>query len=396
MTSASQPQSGTGIILLALAMGGFSIGTTEFAAMSLVPYYSADLGISEAEASHAISAYALGVVVGAPLISAFGARMSRKRLLILLMLAFGLANVLAALAPEYRSMVLFRFFSGVPHGAYFGVASLLAASLVPQNRRTWAVSRVMMGLTVATVVGVPAASLMGQHLGWRWGFGVVGLLAMITVTLLMRHAPDDRGDPTASPLSELSALGRRQVWLTLLTGAVGFGGLFAVYTYVASTLLSVTQAPEWTVPVVLMIFGLGMLTGTVVVGRIADRGLMRTAAGIIVTSFVMLMIYPMASGSVWTLAPTVFMIGASGSLGLVLQTRLMDVAGRAQTLAAALNHSAFNAANALGPWLASLAISAGYGFESSGYVGAALAVCGLLMLGISVWDQRRSEALSPC
>ena len=388
-TTPSRP--GVGLVLFALAMGGFSIGTTEFAAMSLVPYFSPALGISEATASHVISAYALGVVVGAPIIAVLGARLPRKFLLLLLMGMFGLANVAASLAPSYHSMLLFRFLAGMPHGAYFGVASLLAASLVPQSRRTWAVSMVMMGLTIATVLGVPLASLLGQTVGWRWGFGIVGLLSLATFALIFRFAPSDPANPSANPLRELAALGNRQVWLTLLTGAIGFGGLFAVYTYVASTLLTVTQAPEWSVPLVFMVFGLGMTTGTVVVGRIADRGLMQTAVGILVMSALMLFLYPFTVNSLWTILPCIFMIGASGSLGLVLQTRLMDVAGHAQTLAAALNHSAFNAANALGPWLAAMAITAGYGFPSSGFVGSALALAGLVILFVTIWDARRSE-----
>ncbi len=396
MTLGGQRTSGTGIILLALAMGGFSIGTTEFAAMSLVPYFAPDLGIDEATASHVISAYALGVVVGAPVISVLGARMSRKVLLVLLMAVFGIANAMAAVAPGYRSMVAMRFLSGLPHGAYFGVASLVAASLVPQHRRTWAVSMVMMGLTIATVLGVPAATLLGQGPGWRWGFASVGLLALSAVVLILRHAPADAPNPKAHPLKELSALKRRQVWLTLATGAIGFGGLFAVYTYVASTLLNVTQAEPWAVPMVFMIFGAGMTAGTLLIGRIADRGLMRTAAGLLISSTLMLLIYPSMVGSLWTISPTVFLIGMTGSLGLVLQTRLMDVAGEAQTLAAALNHSAFNAANALGPWAASLALAAGYGFESSGYVGAGLSFAGLCMLGIAVWDDRRTIRMAAC
>ncbi|OWJ80729.1 MFS transporter [Haematobacter genomosp. 1] len=382
------------LVLFALAMGGFAIGTTEFAAMSLVPYFSPALGIDAATASHVISAYALGVVVGAPVLAVLGARMPRKRLLLILMAVFGLANVAAALSPSYPVMLLFRFMAGLPHGAYFGVASLMAASLVPPNRRTWAVSMLMIGLTIATVLGVPMANVMGQTIGWRWGFGVVGVLALLTFVLILRLAPDPAADPGANPLRELSALGNRQVWLTLLTGAVGFGGLFAVYTYVASTLLTVTMAPEWAVPIVFMVFGLGMTAGTLIVGRIADRGLMATAAGILIFSAVMLFLYPFSVHSLWTIAPCVFLIGAGGSLGLVLQTRLMDVAGDAQTLAAALNHSAFNAANALGPWLAAMVLTAGYGFPASGFVGSALALGGLLLLGVTVWDARRSEQRS--
>lgn len=379
-----------GIVLLALAMGGFSIGTNEFAAMTLVPYFSRDLGVNEATASHAISAYAFGAVLGAPVIAVLAARFSRRALLIGLMAMYGLANVAAALAPTFALLVGARFLSGLPHGAYFGVASLVAASLVPAGRRTWAVSMVMVGLTVATVAGVPLSSFLGQSVGWRWGFALVGLLSLATMALILRHAPADRPDRSANPLRELSALANRRVWMTLAVAAIGFGGMFAVYTYVASTLLEVTRAPEWVVPLMFMVFGAGMVTGTLVVGRHADRvGLLRISILIQCAAVAMLLVYPFTVGSVWLMAPCLFAIGATGSLGLPLQTRLMDVAGHAQTLAAALNHSAFNLANALGPLFAAAAINRGYGFPSSGFVGAALALAGLGLLILNLWDDRR-------
>jgi len=376
--------------MAALAMGGFSIGTTEFAAMSLLPFFSDDLGIDAPTAGHAISAYALGVVTGAPIIAILGAKVSRRLLLIWLMAVFALANGLSALAPTYGWMLLFRFLSGLPHGAYFGVAALVAAGLVPANRRAQAVSRVMAGLTIATVIGVPAANWLGQAIGWRWGFGVVAVLALTTSLMIWRFAPHDRRPEGASPLRELGALGKRQVWLTLATGAIGFGGLFAVYTYVASTMIEVTHVSPALVPVVLGIFGIGMTVGNLSAAWAADRALMPTATGLLVWSAVSLAMFPFAAGSIWSLSAVIFLIGFGGGLGTVLQTRLMDVAGEAQTLAAALHHSAFNVANALGPWLGGLAIAAGYGWTSTGWVGSLLAIGGLLILALSVADERRT------
>ncbi|SEL46625.1 MFS transporter, DHA1 family, arabinose polymer transporter [Roseateles sp. YR242] len=375
--------------LLALSLGGFSIGTTEFAAMTLVPFFSPDLGIDVPTAGRVISAYALGVVVGAPVLATLGARLPRRTLLILLMLAFALGNGLSALAPGYHSMLLFRFLSGLPHGAYFGVGALVAASLVAPERRAQAVSMMMLGLTVATIIGVPLANALGQWVGWRWGFGVVAVLALSTAALVAAHVPKDEVQPGASAMRELGALARRQVWLTLGIGAVGFGGMFAVYTYLASTLLEVTGASPATLPLVFSVFGVGMTVGTLVCAWAADRALMPTVGGILLWSVVALALYPFAAGSLWTLLPVVFMIGCSGGMGTVLQTRLMDVAGDAQTLAAALNHSAFNAANALGPWLGGIAIAAGYGWTSTGWVGAILAIGGLLIWGLSLADDRR-------
>ena len=369
-----------GLVHSALAVGGFAIGTTEFATMSLLPFFARDLGIDEPTAGHVISAYALGVVVGAPLIAVATARIARRTLLIVLMSLFALANGLSALAPTYHWMLLFRFLSGLPHGAYFGIAALVAASLVPAERRTQAVSRVLMGLTVATIVGVPFANWLGQALGWRWGFAIVAFLAALTATLVAIFAPRDKPAPGASALRELGALKRRQVWLTLATGAIGFGGLFAVYTYLASTLMAVTGVSAAAVPVALAVFGIGMTAGNLVAPHFADRALMPTAGALLLWSAVSLAFYPLAAGHWWSLLVDVVAIGFGGALGTVLQTRLMDVAGDAQALAAALNHSAFNTANALGPWLGGIAIAAGFGWTSTGWVG-----CGLALAGLAIW-----------
>jgi DHA1 family inner membrane transport protein len=376
--------------LLALALGGFSIGTTEFAAMTLVPFFSPDLGIDVPTAGRVISAYALGVVVGAPVLATLGARLPRRTLLILLMMAFAVGNGLSAIAPNYHSMLLFRFLSGLPHGAYFGVGALVAASLVAPERRAQAVSMMMLGLTVATIIGVPLANALGQWVGWRWGFAIVALLSLCTAALVATQVPRDPVEPGASAMRELGALARRQVWLTLGIGAIGFGGMFAVYTYLASTLLEVTGASPSLLPIVFSVFGLGMTVGTLACAWAADRALMPTVGGILLWSAVSLALFPFAAGHLWTLLPVVFMIGCGGGLGAVLQTRLMVVAGDAQTLAAALNHSAFNAANALGPWLGGMAIAAGYGWTSTGWVGLALAMGGLLVWAISLADDRRT------
>lgn len=383
MSHLTRPAS-PGLIHFALAMGGFAIGTTEFATMSLLPFMADGLRIDEPTAGHVISAYALGVVVGAPLIAALGARVTRRSLLLLLMAIFALANALSGIATDYQTMLLFRFLSGLPHGAYFGVAALVAASLVPLERRTQAIGRVMLGLTTATIVGVPVANWIGQAFGWRWGFGLVAAVSLLTILLVWWVVPRQEPDRSATPLRELSALKNEQVWLTLGIGAIGFGGMFAVYTYLASTLMEVTGVTPATVPLILAIFGVGTTFGNLVVPRFADRALMPTAGALLLGSAAALAFYAVAAGNVWTIALAVFGIGIGGSLGTVLQTRLMDVAGEAQTLAAALNHSAFNAANALGPWLAGIAISAGFGWTSSGWVGCGLALGGFAILLVAV------------
>ncbi|ARO13536.1 MFS transporter, DHA1 family, arabinose polymer utilization protein [Ketogulonicigenium robustum] len=381
-----------GIIIFALAMGGFSIGTAEFAAMSLLPYYSATFGVTEADASHAISAYALGVVVGAPLLAVFGARMSRRWLLVGLMAFYALANLMAALAPSYPLMIIARFFAGFPHGAYFGVAMLLAASLVPHEKRTFAVSLVMTGLTVATLLGVPFASFLGQTIGWRWGIALVAILATATATLILLLAPRDAGNPAANPLRELSALKNRKVLLALLNGAVGFGGYFATYTYAASTLVEVTKVPEHYIPFVFMAMGVGMTVGTLIIGRLADRGLIATGWVILIVSFALQLIYPSATAHIWMVIPVLILINAFSSFGTVMQTWLMNVAGDAQTFAAAMNHASFNMANALGPFFAAMALSAGWGLPSTGYVAAMLYAVGMALYAIMIWDLKRDQA----
>ena len=377
-----------GVIHAALAMGGFAIGTTEFATMSLLPSFARGLGVDPPTAGHVISAYALGVVVGAPLLAVLGTRLSRRTLLLVLMLWFAAGNALSALAPTYDTLLAIRFLTGVPHGTYFGIAALVAVGVAPPERRAAAVGRVMTGLTVATIVGVPLANLLGQWLGWRWGFGFVALIALATAALVLRLVPYDRPRHHASPLRELSALWRGQVWLTLAIGAIGFGGLFAVYTYLAFTLHAVTHASATAVPFVLAMFGVGLTAGNLVVPRFADRSLMPTAAGLLVWSAAACAGYVFAAGALWSVTLAVTAVGIGGALATVLQTRLMDVAGEAQGLAAALNHSAFNTANALGPWLGGMAIAGGYGWTASGWVGCGLAVGGLALCLIAIGAER--------
>jgi DHA1 family inner membrane transport protein len=369
-----------GMVHLVLALGGFAIGTTEFATMSLLPYLAHDLKISVPVAGHVISAYALGVVVGAPLIAVLAARLPRRMLLIALMGFYAFANGLSAVAPNYRWMLSFRFLSGLPHGAYFGIAMLVAASVVRTDRRAQAVGHVLLGLTVATIVGVPLANWLGQVAGWRWCFGIVAALALATAILVAMFIPEARQDKRGSPSRELGALRRGQVWLTLAIGTIGFGGVFAVYTYLASTLLAVTAVSARTVPMVLAAFGIGMTAGNIIVPYFADRAVMRTAGLLLLGSAVALALYPFAAARIGSVTLDVMAIGFCGALATVLQTRLMDVAGEAQSLAAALNHSAFNAANALGPWLGGLAIEAGFGWTSTGWVG-----CGLALGGFAAW-----------
>jgi DHA1 family inner membrane transport protein len=382
------------LIELALAVGSFGIGTGEFAIMGLLPNLAQEFNITTPQAGYAISAYALGVVVGAPIIAVLAAKLARQTLLLLLMAVFALGNAVSAIAPSFESFVVLRFLTGLPHGAYFGVAALVAASLVPPNKRTQAVARVMLGLTVATLIGTPVATWFGQVFSWRIAFGAVGVMGALTVALIWLFLPKDRVQEGASPMRELGAFKRRQVWFTLGIGAVGFGGLFSVFSYIASTATQVAGMPESAVPVMMALFGSGMIMGNLVGGWLADKNLMATIGGTLAGSVVVMTLLWLTAENPYMLSACVFLVGCSVAIGPALQTRLMDVAADAQTLAAALNHSAFNVANALGAWLGGVAIAAGYGFASTGWVGAALAVAGLVVFGLSLASDQRSAASS--
>jgi len=390
---AEAPRSGGAIslTLIALAMGGFAIGITEFAAMSILPDFARGLGVDEPTAGHAISAYAAGVVVGAPILAAFGARFPRWLLLIGLMAIFAVANIASAYSPNFETMLVFRFLSGLPHGAYFGVAALVAASTVPLKFRTRAVSTILMGLTVATVLGVPVVNLISQAHGWEWTFLIVGGIAILTMLLIALFAPRDPVHPGASPLRELKALKNRQVWLTLGVSAIGFGGMFAIYAYLASTLREVTHVGPHMLPWVFAVFGVGMFSGNVLGAWAGDRFGFPAAAGLLIWSAIAMALYPLASQHLWSMMLVVLCVGAGGGLGSILQTRLMDVAGEAQVLSAALNHSAFNTANALGPLLAGSAVAAGFGWASTAWVAVALTLGGLA-IWVWAWLDGRGRA----
>jgi MFS transporter, DHA1 family, inner membrane transport protein len=313
---------------------------------------------------------------------------------------FAAGNFASAMAPGYTSLNLLRFATGLPHGTYFGVAALVAATLAPPGRRARAVGLVMLGLTGATLVGVPIAAWLGQLFGWRAAFVFVGVIALIAVALLRRDIPDLAAPAGASPWRELGALKRKQVWFTLGIGAIGFGGMFSVFSYIKPTLIEVAGLPLGGVPFVLALFGLGMVTGNLVGSRLADKSLMRTIGGLLVYAALVLAMFTFAAHNVFTAAFNVFLIGTTVAIGPALQIRLMDVAGDAQTLAAALNdaqtlaaalnHSAFNMANALGAWLGGVAIAAGLGWTSTGWVGALLALAGMGIFGWAVMSARAS------
>jgi DHA1 family inner membrane transport protein len=382
-----------GLAVLALAMGGFAIGTTEFVTMGLLPQVADGVGVSIPTSGHLISAYAVGVVVGAPVLAFFGAAWPRRGLLVVLMAAYAVFNALSALATSFELLAVARFLDGLPHGAYFGVASLVAAGLAQPERKGRAVAMVMLGLSVANVIGVPAATWLGQHLGWRSAYWSVAGLSVLTVVLILAFVPSLPGDRGATGRRELAAFAKPQVWLTLLAGAIGFGGMFAVFSYIAPTVTEVGGLGDGAVPVFLLVFGLGMVAGTWAAGELADwsvfRSLLIGSGGLGVA----LLAFWLVSPHGFALLPVAFSITFLGSVLVVnLQLRLMDVAGDAQTLGAALNHASLNVANALGAWLGGLVIAAGHGYRAPALVGVALSAAGLAVVVASAALQRRTNA----
>ncbi|TBY55238.1 MFS transporter [Rhizobium leguminosarum bv. viciae] len=380
------------LVQLALACGGFGIGTGEFAIMGLLPNVAETFSVTTPQAGYVISAYALGVVVGAPVIAVLAAKMARRTLLLMLMLIFAAGNISSAMAPTFESFTLLRFVSGLPHGAYFGVAALVAASMVPVHRRARAAGRVMLGLTVATLLGTPLTTFFGQSLDWQVAFFSVGVLGLLTVALIWFYVPKDRVSEEAGFLRELGAFRRPQVWLTLSIAAVGYGGMFAMFSYIASTTTEVAMLPETAVPIMLVLFGVGMNAGNFIGSWLADKSLLGTIGGSLIYNIVVLTTFSLTAANPYMLGLSVFLVGCGFAAGPALQTRLMDVAADAQTLAAASNHSAFNIANAIGAWLGGLVIAGGYGFAATGYVGAALSFLGLFVFAASLRLERRDRS----
>jgi DHA1 family inner membrane transport protein len=379
----------TRLALLALALGGFGIGSTEFVAMGLLPnlahellpaLYQASPADADAQAGLLVSAYALGVVVGAPTIAAFAARLPRKKLLLTLLIVFTLGTVASALAPTFGLVLLARFLCGLPHGAYFGIASLVAASLMGEGKRGRGVAFVLSGLTIANVIGVPIITWIGQHAGWRSAYLVVAATFAATFIAVLFAVPHQPGNPRATLRRELRAFTRLQVWFALAIGAIGFGGLFSVYTYIAPIVTDISGLPEAVVPLALVAVGLGMTVGNLLGGWMADISVRRTMLVFFLVLIAALVGLGLFAQSPVALFVGVFLVGGtSAAISPAIQTRLMDVAHDSQSIAAALNHSALNIGNALGAYLGGVAIAAGLGYRAPIWVGAALSVLGMVI-----------------
>ncbi|MFF4966683.1 MFS transporter [Streptomyces sp. NPDC001037] len=379
------------LALLALAVGAFGIGTTEFVMMGLLPDVADDLHISIPAAGHLVSAYALGVVVGAPLLAAVTARMSRRTVLIGLMALFVAGNALSALAPGDGALLAARFLSGLPHGAFFGVGAVVATGMVAPERKARSVSLMFLGLTVANIAGVPAATLMGQHLGWRatfLGVSAIGLAAIASLALLIPH--DRAAASTTGLRGELAALRSVPVWLALGTTVAGFGALFAAYSYITPMLTDAAGFAETNVTLLLALFGVGATAGNLLGGRLADHSLRGTLFGGLTALAVVLLAFPVLMRAEWSAALSVALLGMAAFItGSPLQLMVMEKAASAPSLASSANQAAFNLANAGGAWIGGIALAAGFGPTSPALAGAVLAVLGLGVASVAYAVDRR-------
>ncbi|MBN8205760.1 MFS transporter [Microbacterium esteraromaticum] len=390
--------------LLSLAIGSFGIGMTEFVVMGLLPDIAADLlpalwvqSPEEAlgRAGWLISLYALGVVIGAPTIAGFAARFPRHRVMIVLAIALTVFNALTVVLPTFELVALSRLLAGLPHGAYFGIGALVAADVMGPGNRAKGVAFILTGLTLANVIGVPLGTFLGQQWGWRTAFAVVTLVFAVGALCVARFVPAHPGSPGRTMREELGVFRSTQVWFALAVGAIGFGGFFAVYSYIAPVVTEVAGAAEWTVPIVLVLMGVGMTVGNLIGGHLADIDLRRTLLWGLAAMTVVFVVLAMVSAWIVTLSALVLVVGiVSSVLSPTIQTRLMDVAGDNQSIAAALNHSALNVGNSLGAFLGGAVIAAGWGFTAPSWVGAALAAGGLLIALLSYRIERaRAEAV---
>ena len=393
MTSSTSPRGAAKWALLSLAIGSFGIGMTEFVVMGLLPNIAVGMlptvwATSQedaiAQAGWLITLYALGVVVGAPTIAGSVARYPRHRVMVGLALALTVFNALTFLLPTFELVAASRFLAGLPHGAYFGIGALVAAEALGPGKRAQGVAFVLTGLTVANVVGVPLGTYLGQQVGWRAAFMVVTAIFAIATVCIALFVPHHPGDPGRTLRKELKVFRISQVWLALGVGAIGFGGFFAVYSYVAPMVTEIAGSPEWAVPIILIVMGLGMTIGNLVGGHLADADLKRTLVGGLIALALVLTLLALTAEWVYALAFFVFATGfVSATLSPTIQTRLMDVADDNQSIAAALNHSALNIGNALGAFLGGAAIAVGWGFLAPAWVGVLLAIGGL---GIALWS----------
>ncbi|MEV6183230.1 MFS transporter [Streptomyces sp. NPDC052015] len=378
------------LALLALAIGAFGIGTTEFVIMGVLPQVADDFGVTIPTAGWLVSGYALGVVFGAPLLTVLGTKVSRKKMLMFLMGVFVVGNALSAFAPSFSVMLIGRVIASLAHGAFFGIGSVVAADLVAPEKKASAISLMFMGLTVANIVGVPGGTYIGQALGWRVTFAVVAALGVIGFLGVAKLIPEMGKPETDNLRNEFAAFRNVQVWLAMAMTVLGYGGVFAAITYITPMMTEVAGYTEGAVTWLLVLFGVGMFLGNLLGGKFADRSLMPmlfTALGALALA---LLLFTATAHNKILAAITLTLIGALGFATVPpLQKWVLDQASAAPTLASAANIGAFNLGNALAAWLGGVVIAAGLGYTSPNWVGALLSGTALLLSFLSAFLDRR-------
>ncbi|WEH40863.1 MFS transporter [Streptomyces sp. AM 2-1-1] len=378
------------LALLALAIGAFGIGTTEFVIMGLLPEVAADFQVSIPAAGFLVTGYALGVVVGAPLMSLLGTRISRKRMLMLLMGLFIMGNVVSALAPVFGVMIVGRVIASLAHGAFFGIGSVVAADLVAPEKKAGAIALMFTGLTVANVVGVPLGTYIGQTAGWRVTFFVVAALGVLGLLGVAKLVPEQSRPDGVRLRHELAAFRNVQVLLAMAMTVLGFGGVFAAITYITPMMTGVAGFAPSSVTWLLVLFGAGMVVGNLLGGKFADRHLMPMLFVTLGALAVVLALFTVTAHNKVAAAVTIVLIGALGFATVPpLQKRVLDQASGAPTLASAVNIGAFNLGNALSAWLGGMVIAAGFSYTAPNWVGAALAGAALILALVSSLLERR-------
>ncbi|WP_326834521.1 MFS transporter [Amycolatopsis rhabdoformis] len=385
------------LALLALAIGAFGIGTTEFVIAGLLPEVATDFGVSIPAAGWLITGYALGVAAGALPMTALGTRMRRKHLLLLLMGVFIVGNALSALAPTYEVLLVGRIVAALTHGAFFGVGAVVAADLVKPEKKASAIALMFTGLTLANVLGVPLGTFIGQGLGWRATFWVVAGLGVLGLAGVAALVPDTPKPENTSIKTEFAVFRSAKVWLAVGTTVLGFGGVFASFTYIAPMMTDVAGLPQGAVSWLLVLFGVGLVLGNLVGGRFADRALMPTLYTVLVALAVVLAVFAFTAHAAGPAIVTLFLLGGFGFATVPpLQMRMLASAEAAPTVASAVNIGAFNLGNALAAWLGGVVIAAGYGYASTNWVGAAMTVAALVLAVASGrLDRRKAPAPAP-
>lgn len=378
-------------ILVVLALGTFILGLAEFSMMPMLPLISETFNTTPSQSGYAISAYAIGVVVGAPVLMLVTANIKKRTALLIFLSMMCIANSLSAFATSLEQLVLFRFLSGLPHGAYFGAAILLASDIAPAGQRASFMSKVFMGLTIATIVGVPIVTLVGQYLSWRYCLAGAGALAFIAFICVYKTVPGVKNAQPSNLLNEFGVLKNKLIWSILGIVIIGFGGVFCLYTYIADTILVTTKTPAYTISIAMVMFGIGSTLGNYVLGKAADKSAINTTGLVLVGAIVFSLAYVTASHHVWLLYGVIFFIGCSIGLATLIQTLLMDVSPDGHAMIGALVQCAFNIANAIGPWVGGIAIAQGAAPHQTGYVAAALFSGGLMMWLISYVQITRKQ-----